>query len=505
MFKNGRIYRRRGLVIGWGALGAGLLIVALADQARAIPVFARKYQTSCITCHTMYPKLNDVGEAFRRNGYQFPTGEDVLVKEETVKLGNDSYKDMFPNSIWPSTLPSIPPISVFAQEQNIVNLRPAAGQANWDFVFPSDIELIGAGAFGRDISALYNIGFSPDGGVGVGRVFVQFNNLFAWQADEDEDGTHLGSSWAILPPHALNLKIGKIDPGVLPHVITEESFPLLQYPSMPTNTFVLGQTGFALFAEQPAIELNGVIRQYWSYCVGIANGGSAVFLPQDDNTFKDIYFRVARKWFGYPLDGVIGTPEQAAGTAKSGGKDDAVYTTPGLDFWRAVGMETGVYGWFGKANVPDLTTAGVIHNDYFQRIGMDGRLQYFDLDIYGTIFFGHDPFPGFLQDEITPAGPTNQLGFFIQADYMFKPWVMGFVRYEQVKIFNSGLEAYTTAADGTLISGGEEARVVPGVNLAIRQNLHLSSEVYIDVRGVSPATGYPESTCQWITTLKFAY
>ena len=46
---------------------------------------------------------------------------------------------------------------------------------------------------------------------------------------------------------------------------------------------------------------------------------------------------------------------------------------------------------------------------------------------------------------------------------MFKPWVMGFVRYEQVKIFNSGLEAYTTAADGTLISGGEQARVVPGL------------------------------------------
>ena len=67
----------------------------------------------------------------------------------------------------------------------------------------------------------------------------------------------------------MNLKIGKIDPGVLPHVISEETFPLLQFPAMPSNTFILGQTGFALFAEQPAIELNGVIQQYWSYCGGV--------------------------------------------------------------------------------------------------------------------------------------------------------------------------------------------------------------------------------------------
>jgi hypothetical protein len=156
--------------------------------------------------------------------------------------------------------------------------------------------------------------------------------------------------------------------------------------------------------------------------------------------------------------------------------------------------------------VPDLNVAGLTHNDYFQRVGIDGRFTYFDLDVYGTAFWGHDPFPGFLQDTITPAGPTDQFGFFVQADYMFKPWLMGFLRYEQVKIFNSGLVPFTQAADGTLISGGEQARIVPGVTVVIRQNLHVSSEVYIDTRGVdNPATGYPEANCQWITTLKWAF
>ena len=42
-------------------------------DARAVPSFARKYQTSCQTCHTVYPVLNPFGEAFRRDGYRFPS------------------------------------------------------------------------------------------------------------------------------------------------------------------------------------------------------------------------------------------------------------------------------------------------------------------------------------------------------------------------------------------------------------------------------------------------
>jgi hypothetical protein len=368
---------------------------------------------------------------------------------------------------------------------------------------PSDIELIGAGTFGRDISALWNIGFSPDGGVGVGRVFVQFSNLFAWDPEADDDGCHLGPHCAVLAPHAMNLKIGKIDPGVLPHVISEETFPLAQFPAFPTNTFTLGQTGFILFAEQPAIELNGIIKQYWSYAIGIANGGSAVTLPQDDNTFKDIYFRVARRWFGPPMDGVVGSAGQSAGGAAEGQQPCPDELAPsGLDFWRAVSFETGVFGWFGKSNVPNLPLSGLAYdpnnaatfeNDYFQRIGVDGRLKYFDLDIYGAAYWGHDPFPGFSQSLIA-AGNTDHFGFFIEGDYYFKPWIMSFLRYEQVWIFNP------------LLQDEEQGRVVPGITFVIRQNLRLSSEVYIDVRGAhDPDPDIPESTAQWITSLQFAF
>ena len=432
MRANGFALRFKKSTVVISLLAASVALSIFAKPAQAIPVFARKYATSCITCHTIYPKLNDVGEAFRRNGYQFPSNEDILVKEDPVKLGTDAYKDMFPNSIWPSTLPSIPPVSIFTLSSTTVNVTPHGQLANASLDFPSDIELIGAGTFGPNISGLYDLGFTPADGASVGRVFLQFSNLFAWDEETDENGCHLGNRWAVLPPHLLNLRIGKIDPAVLPHVISEETF--MQFPPL-TNSFTLGQTGFALFGEQPAIELSGIYKQYWSYAVGIANGGSAEFLPSDDNTFKDVYFRVAHRWYGFPLDGVIGettTPKSAKpdDNGKSG-DDDTDGGPQGLNFWQAWNLDTGIYGWYGKSNVPLTPLTGVAYDpndhttfvdDHFQRIGFDGRFTYFDLDIYGTAWYGHDPFPGFDQNTIA-VGSTQHFGYMVEADYMIKPWI----------------------------------------------------------------------------------
>ena len=496
--------RIKTVTLGWVA--ASFLVLSLAEPAHAVPSLARKYQTSCITCHTVYPKLNDVGEAFRRNGYQFPSDEDVLVKEEPVKLGVDAYKDMFPNSIWPSTLPSIPPISIRSTMWNVVDTQPHGQQKTWDLNFPHEVGLLGAATMGKDITGWFQLTFAPGEGADVERCFVQFSNLFAWDPDEDKDGTHLGSRWAILPPHALNLRLGKMETSVLPHVASEHA-RLTAFEPLPTTMFSLGQTGFSLESTSPAVELHGVVKQYWSYAIGLANGGSASGFPVDDNTFKDVYFRVARKWFGYPLDGVVGQPEQAGkGAVQAKEPDESIYVTPGLDFWRAVGFETGVFGWWGKSNIPltaDLLPPDVVYDpndpstfrkEYFRRIGVDARLQYFDLDLYGVAFWGHDPFPGFLQDNITAAGPTDHLGYFIEADYTFKPWLLGFLRYEQVRIFNRGL------------ADEEQARLVPGAVFLIRQNLKLTTELYIDTRGVdTPDPDKPESTAQWITSLDWAF
>lgn len=48
-----------------------LLFVLLAANSHAIPAFTRANKVECSTCHTIYPALNEYGEAFLKNSYVY--------------------------------------------------------------------------------------------------------------------------------------------------------------------------------------------------------------------------------------------------------------------------------------------------------------------------------------------------------------------------------------------------------------------------------------------------
>lgn len=58
------------VMLGVGA--AGLLAVFAPQEAAAIPAFSRQTGKSCSTCHSAFPKLNQVGQNFKTNGFRFP-------------------------------------------------------------------------------------------------------------------------------------------------------------------------------------------------------------------------------------------------------------------------------------------------------------------------------------------------------------------------------------------------------------------------------------------------
>ncbi len=72
--------------------GILIYIMSTTPPASAIPVFARKYGTSCSTCHNNFPELNDFGWAFYKNGFKFPKDDETFVKEPPVLLGAKSTK-----------------------------------------------------------------------------------------------------------------------------------------------------------------------------------------------------------------------------------------------------------------------------------------------------------------------------------------------------------------------------------------------------------------------------
>ena len=66
------------------ALGMATVIIFLLtfpQAASALPSFARKYNTSCMTWHIAPPVLNAFGVAFLNNGYRTPDGDEELVEQ----------------------------------------------------------------------------------------------------------------------------------------------------------------------------------------------------------------------------------------------------------------------------------------------------------------------------------------------------------------------------------------------------------------------------------------
>ena len=154
-------------------VGVVVYFAGLRD-ARAVPSFARKYQTSCQTCHTVYPVLNPFGEAFRRDGYRFPSQNGSVdsdaVKAPMIALGQEEYEKTFPDSVWPDKIADAIPLSVMFNGTMSVNLpdsdaKDAAGKRfTWSGI-EAELHLFGAGAFNDTLTYMTQLTLADDGHV----------------------------------------------------------------------------------------------------------------------------------------------------------------------------------------------------------------------------------------------------------------------------------------------------------------------------------------------------
>src|ERR1700676_3146329 len=89
-----------------------LTVILLTGTGYAIPVFSRQYGTSCTTCHIDFPKLNDFGKAFKDAGFKFPKDDESFLKVPPVMLGAPAQKELWPHTVFPGTIPGLPPIGL---------------------------------------------------------------------------------------------------------------------------------------------------------------------------------------------------------------------------------------------------------------------------------------------------------------------------------------------------------------------------------------------------------
>jgi hypothetical protein len=428
------------------------------ESALAIPPFARKYATSCTTCHYAFPKLNGFGKAFKNNGYRYPGDDERFVKEEPVRLGADAYKKVFPNAIWPSDIPGKVPVGVWlvgqashfpnaASEGGIpggdgspvpaidgpltVGAAPAPAGAKLErntiaetsFDTPAGVEFLFGGTLGETLSFFGSGEFASDGTASA-NFRVGYN------------------PWTFL-----NVTFGMVDPDFTdndPDRLTVQPYNVTRLST---------ESGFNLNDHQAGLEVWGAMdglggRGGLEYAVGVVNGNPGEFT--DNNSEKDVYGRVSYKLFGHPVVG--GGAEETSTTAEP---------------WRDDQVKVTAFAYRGTGNVDVLDADGNVADvtqDRFLELGAKLAVWYdrFQLSAaYAT-----------LSDKLDrDVRSFRASAWYAEGDYVVYPWLIPAVRFESADL------AHGIARDEAGNSP-KETNIVGGVTFVPRANVKLVAEYF---------------------------
>jgi hypothetical protein len=451
-------------------VGAALISALGASRAWGIPAFARKYGTSCSTCHVAIPKLNSYGDAFRRNGYVLPQGDTALVKEQPVALGAKAWEQLWPKAIFPGEIHGSVPLSLYMHQRVVVQFSEDKTKDTVLFDAPHELELLMGGNLGKRVSFFGEWVFfeNEKNAEGLKRLFVQFNDLFSKEGEKHDN--------------ALNVKLGRIEPGTMGGYKDASKRLTMEHP-ITGDLRALEGSGLAgwdhaswrMRDPQSGIELNGIGGHRFEYAVGVLNGEKFTISEGKGGTLnaKDKYARVAYKIGGMGFDG-HGVGEGLDATEN----------------WRDDSVTLGAYYYSGRSLKPSSAPSPETEN-VFERIGVDIDWKWRGLNVLAGYVQGEDGLDRTIRDD-----DVESSAWFVEPSYRFLPWLIGQVRYEDFKVeceaggFLEDTGACSPDGRGVLKEG---RRINPHVLFLIRPNVRFGIEyLYQDLewfKGVVPASG----------------
>ena len=423
-------------------------------DAQAVPSFARKYQTSCLTCHTVYPVLNPFGEAFRRNGYRFPSQNGSLdsdaVKAPMISLGQEEYKKTFPQSVWPAQIPEAVPLSVMFNGAVNVNFpnsdaHDAAGNMfTWGGLV-GEFHLFGAGAFCDTGWYFTQLTVSSDSPVDIETAYLLWNDIVG-------------------PAHAVNLWVGRLmSPqltsfGLHSDYLTDTRMPAISVLGLynSTGSFTIGQ------GHSDGIELNGILfhRLGWSLGWIASSAASGLSAPNAE----DVYAHIGVKSGGVALDGEgkygPNVPDPAKPWAEKAITVDA-FAYHGLNV-----LDNGT------GTIAGATPSPVAQGDHVDAVGTTIRAQYDSLvlDSGLTLERHMRPYAGTAATAVPTGNPIPGVPDFTDAkavvqwnelDYVVFPWLVPGLRTEFTRA------TYESSNPISLL------RVIPGVAMLVRPDVRV--------------------------------
>lgn len=427
---------------------AAILIATVFDAlpAHAIPAFARKYGTSCQTCHVVYPKLTPFGEAFRRNGNRFPGVDSDYVKQEPVALGQDEYKKLFPDSVWPGSLPPSVPIAIGFNGTAVAHPDKSSNGAKADNQTPFSLQpLVGeaqlwlGGSYDDQITYFGELTWA-DGASEIEWANIHWNDLVG-------------------PKHAVNVVVGRFPATVSTFGFHSTYVGDAAMPSLPVSALFGGAShSFAVNNLNNGVELNGVIGGYFDYAVGVNAGSQSGAAPTED-----AYAQVGYKLFGMRLDGegmaAATDPEHAGHPHENAAKPWAE---------NAVTLDLFAY----HSNSRFTNSAAADQQDVALAVGGAIRAQYGSLELTA----------GGYQETHSHALATGEkataLTQYDELSYIVFPWLVPAVRVEYATLTPQG---------GTAVT---DLKIIPGIAMLIRPNLKLTLAGQLESAKGAPDAGW---------------
>jgi hypothetical protein len=459
---------REALLVGFGLL---ICVASIAPRASAIPVFARKYGTSCSTCHNNFPELNDFGWAFYKNGFKFPKDDETFVKEPPVLLGAKAQKEAFPGSaIFPGEIPGTVPIGMRYEGYAQFNSKQPASLGllpRVDLFAPNTFTILTAGSFGPTLSWWIDddiaVGGSNAAG-GMGFAYLKANDI----------GHYLH-----LPKDTLNVRVGQFEldlPFSQAYTINPTDYDIYDEVAVAGD---LGTTSnpFSFAAMHRGIEFGGYPNDgnfNWSVAItdgsndntpccvqSVANASGVGTTTVQVSNGKNIYVNVFQQ-FNLDRDRAARKEVQAAGP--TGPHDHTSIRVGGF-------YDYGTNGF--NQNLVDFPGFPVF-NEPYHRVGGYFRFRYESkFELYGMGMFAHDknliPTTDAAGNDVVLAGPSiNYSGGFAQAEYWVLPWLIPMMRYDLV---NSPFDFAAGVSQGT-----SRSRFSPGVQALVRANIKVNFE-----------------------------
>ena len=422
-------------MLPWIVAAAVAFLIVPAKSADAVPVFARKYQTSCQTCHIVFPKLNAFGEAFRLRGYRMPGETADMVKEPPVSLGAPAYKRLWPQSIWPGEISSSVPLAVNVKmayvNTSTLNEDGTTTSVNNDLQFPQEVNLFGAGTLGDHVSYLAEVTFgaNSDGSIttDLEHARIQFDSPFG-------------------PEDLFHFRLGKFAPNLFDGfqemwISTDAPIDsLFNYDPIGVN----GGTGLGADGRTPnsislpgsiqGIEGYGMIPHRALWVAGLANGVGPSATDTtgrfDGNNAKDVYARSTTRLAAW---GWTATPAASRSRKRTG--------------------RTTRCAWAPSCTAATPATSFPAHDGYRPETNIQD-MHFVRTGVYASLFLpepqrlrrlhARQRYAAGVQRRHARAHQLDRADFhawFTQADYVFYPWLQAPFRYETVTPADSPSQA----------------------------------------------------------------